>query len=49
MVTFSPEGVPGEGIAVSRMRMRAVKIWFFGLAVHDAALKPLVEVIGGME
>lgn len=35
-------------MAVSRMRMRAVKIWLAGLVVQDAALKPLVDVRGGM-
>lgn len=45
---FSGVGADGVGIAVSRMRTRAVKIWLFGSVVHDAALNPLVLVMGGM-
>ena len=38
----------GGGIAVSTMRKRASKMLSFGFWVQDAALKPFVEVMGGL-
>lgn len=47
----SEEEADGEGFEVSKMRRRAVKICCavgFGGAVQGPALKPRVEVRGGM-